>query len=241
MAWSGGVRAWGNEGHQVVALIAEKHLTPKAKQEVESLLAQESGSTLASIASWADDIKSPATGAWHYVNLPQGDCHYVAARDCPDGKCVVAALEKQVRIYRSRASAAERLKALKYIVHFVGDVHQPLHAGRAEDKGGNTYQLQAFGRGTNLHALWDSGLLTAIQPDANTLASELSSGAAFATTFDPAKWADESCATVEQTDFYPPRKLPDNYLAVYAGILKDRLRSAGFRLAVILNNSAAAP
>ena len=235
MAWSGGVQAWGNAGHQVVALIADKNLTPAARKTVDSLLALEPGATLASIASWADETRSPATAAWHYVNLPQGDCNYVAERDCPDGKCVVAALDRQVAIYRSSAPAADRLKALKYIVHFVGDVHQPLHAGHADDKGGNTYQLQAFGRGTNLHALWDSGILAVIQPDANALAAELSSSATTTMAFEPANWAQESCAIVEQKEFYPPRKLPDTYLTTYAAILKSRLRSAGLRLAAILN------
>lgn len=156
LAWAGPAGAWGNEGHQIVALIADRHLTPVAKRKVQQLLALEPGATLASISTWADEHRSPATAAWHYVNLPKGNCRYDPARDCPDGRCVVAAIERQVAIYRSNANPEEQLKALKYIVHLVADVHQPLHAGYADDKGGNTYQLQAFGRGTNLHALWDT-------------------------------------------------------------------------------------
>ena len=229
------VHAWGNQGHQVVGLIAEKHLTPAAKQAVDELLALEPGSTLASIGSWADEHRARTTAPWHYVNLPRGDCRYVAVRDCPDGHCVVAAIERQVAIYRSKAKPEDRLKALKYVVHFVGDIHQPLHAGHADDKGGNTYQLQAFGRGTNLHALWDVRLLAAIQPDANTLSTELSSSSSNNTTFDPVKWAEESCNIVAQKDFYPPRKLPDNYASTYGPIVKSRLQQAGWRLARLLN------
>ena len=106
-----------------------------------------------------DENRSRQTAAWHYVNLPQGDCDYVKARDCRDGAWVVEALTAQASILKSNAPDAERPTALKYVVHLVGDVHQPLHAGYASDKGGNTYQVQAFDEGMNLHALWDSGLL----------------------------------------------------------------------------------
>jgi hypothetical protein len=148
--------SWGAEGHQVIAKLAESQLTPKAFSEVNRLLAMEPDATLASISTWADEHRNPATAPWHYVNFPRGDCTYVPERDCPDGKCVVGAINKQVVILRSNAPDDKKLLALKYVVHFVGDVHQPLHAGYGDDRGGNTYQLQAFMRGSNLHAVWDT-------------------------------------------------------------------------------------
>lgn len=151
--------AWGSAGHHVVAQLAEAQLTPKARTEVNRLLALEPGSTLASISTWADEHKNPSTAAWHYVNLPRGSCTYVAERDCPGGQCVVAAIERQAAILASDATDGKRLTALKYLVHLVGDIYQPLHAGYGDDRGGNKYQLQAFGRGSNLHSLWDSGLI----------------------------------------------------------------------------------
>ena len=96
--------AWGNEGHQIVGLIAERSLTDTAKRKVQQLLALEPGATLESISTWADEHRSPATAAWHYVNLPNGDCHYDATRDCSDGRCVVSAIERQILIYRTNAS-----------------------------------------------------------------------------------------------------------------------------------------
>ncbi|MFG6464153.1 S1/P1 nuclease [Roseateles sp. DXS20W] len=88
------------------------------------------------------------------------DCTYRSSRDCRDGACVIEALMEQTLILRSSGtSPSERLVALKWVVHLVGDVHQPLHAGLAADKGGNGVQLRAFGKGSNLHALWDSGLI----------------------------------------------------------------------------------
>ena len=156
---SSGAHAWSSEGHQVVARIADKQLTPVARAEVNRLLALEPGETLTTISTWADQHRSPKTGTWHYVNFPRGDCHYVPDRDCPDGNCVVDVIQKQAQILTSGAPDETRLTALKYLVHFVADVHQPLHAGHYDDRGGNTYQLRAFKLGSNLHAVWDSGLI----------------------------------------------------------------------------------
>jgi hypothetical protein len=79
--------SWGYEGHQTIALIADSKLTPKARAGVQKLLALEPGSTLASVSTWADEHRNPATAAWHYVSFPRGDCVYDKARDCPDGRC----------------------------------------------------------------------------------------------------------------------------------------------------------
>jgi len=152
-AFATNVLAWGTQGHQVIALIAEQQLTPKATELVRKLLALEPGATLASISTWADEHRNPATAPWHHINFPQNSCTYDAACDCPDGNCVVAAIDKQLDVLASNAPEEKRLTALKYVVHLVADVHQPLHAGYGEDRGGNTYQLQAFMRGSNLHAL----------------------------------------------------------------------------------------
>ena len=241
--------AWGPEGHEVVALIAQQHLTPAAANAVEALLAlePEAGATLASVASWADRIRDKSTAAWHYVNLPRdADCQYAAGRDCPGGECVVGALEAQVKRLASSALPAERLEALKWVVHLVGDLHQPLHVGFADDRGGNTYQLQAFGKGSNLHAVWDSGLLHEIEPNAAALAARLD--AADAATrlpprpspsqplgFAPAAWAQQSCLIASRADFYPPRELPAAYAQTFGPVVEAQLRDAGLRLAATLN------
>ena len=128
--------AWGRLGHQVIATLAEQQLTSAARNQVQRLLALELGSTLASVSTWADEHRNPTTARWHYVNFPRGDCVYVAERDCPDGNCVVPAIQSQVETLKSDASDAKKLIALKYLVHFVGDVHQPLHAGYAPANAG---------------------------------------------------------------------------------------------------------
>ena len=105
--------AWGTQGHQVVALIAEKQLTPQAKGQVEKLLVLDPGATVPSISTWADEHRNRTNASWHYVNLPRANCTYDAQRDCPDGNCVVEAINRQLAVLGSDASGEKRLMALK--------------------------------------------------------------------------------------------------------------------------------
>jgi len=229
--------AWGTEGHQVVALIAQSQLTPKARVEVDRLLAQEPGETLASVSTWADEHRNPSRASWHYVNFPRGDCVYDESRDCPDGYCVVGAIKRQLQVLGSNAPDDKRLNALKYVVHFVGDVHQPLHAGYLDDKGGNTYQLQAFMRGSNLHAVWDTGLIKNLNEDAESMATRLQGTHLVfpVADLDPVTAAQESCMIVSMAGFYPDRLVGQDYIDRFTPDMERRLAAAGARLAGILN------
>jgi hypothetical protein len=229
--------AWGTEGHKVVALIAQSQLTPKSKAEVDQLLALEPGQTLASVSTWADEHKNPSSAPWHYVNFPRGDCVYDAQRDCPDEHCVVGVIQKELELLGSNASDAKRLIALKYLVHFVADVHQPLHAGFQDDKGGNKYQLQAFLKGSNLHAVWDSGLIKNLNEEPQAMADRLlkTLQGLPVTELNPVNAAQESCGIVSLKGFYPERLVTPEYVARYTPVLETRLATAGARLAGLLN------
>jgi len=230
---------WGSEGHQVVALIAEANLSPKTRSEVDRLLALEPGQSLASVSTWADEHRNPATSAWHYVNFPRNTCQYVAERDCPDGRCVVGAIDRQVEVLKSSESDERRLAALKYLIHFVADVHQPLHAGYAYDKGGNTFQLQAFMRGSNLHALWDSGIIKSLNEATDAMAARLSRKAPSSADIEAsaAIAAEESCQIVGTPGYYPERRVGQDYIDRFTPVLEARLVLAGRRLARILNRT----
>lgn len=235
---SGG--AGGGDGHRIVAALAERQLSAPARAEVNRLLALEPGATMASVSTWADESRAPSTSAWHYVNLPRDGaaaCTYLADTSCIDGHCVVDAIERQSAVLRSKAPDDVRLKALKYVVHFVADVHQPLHGGFADDRGGNQFQIQAFGRGTNLHALWDSGLIEQWPGGAPALLEE--AGAvknSAAGSRAPGRWAEESCRIVASDGFYPGgHKYDAGYTVLWAPVLMERLATAGNRLAVVLN------
>ena len=229
--------AWGKDGHQVVASLAETQLSTKAHAEVDRLLALEPGATLQSISTWADEHRNPATGPWHYVNFPRNTCTYDAARECPGGNCVVGAISKQLEILSSNASDDVRLKALKYVVHFEADVHQPLHTGYADDKGGNGYQLQAFMRGSNLHSFWDSGLIKNLNEDVDALTKRLiaKKDAPNSADLNVVHAAEESCKIVGTAGFYPERLVGQDYVQRYTPVMEQRLTVAGARLAGMLN------
>jgi len=229
--------AWGAQGHQVIALVAEQQLTPKAKEKVSKLLALEPGETLASISTWADEHRNPTTASWHYINFPKDSCTYDAQRNCPDGNCVVEAINRHLEVLTSKAPDAKRLTALKYVVHLVADVHQPLHAGHREDRGGNTYQLRVFKRGTNLHALWDTGLIKNLNMSNEALSAKLLAvpAAKSAGPLAAANIAEESCKIVGTSGFYPDRKVGADYIERYTPVMEQRLVIAAARLAAMLN------
>lgn len=241
--------AWGGQGHRLVARIAERELTPQAHAEVARLLAGEPDPTLAGIASWADELRKsdPDLGKrsarWHYVNLGENDCAYAPPRDCPGGDCVIEALKAQAALLADRSQPlAARRQALKFVVHLVGDIHQPMHAGYAHDKGGNDFQLQFDGKGTNLHALWDSGMLYDRHLDDDAYLQTLLALPAPAADSGPAlpppaaAWAQAACRIAVAPGVYPARHvLPDDYVARWRPLAEAQLRLAGERLAAILN------
>ena len=230
-------QAWGTEGHQVIALIAQSRLTPQASAAVARLLALEPGASLVSVSTWADEHRNPATAPWHYVNFPHGSCVYDAQRDCPDGHCVVVAIRQQMAVLASAASDAHKLTALKYLVHFVGDVHQPLHAGFLDDRGATRYSLEEFMRGSNLHAVWDSGLIQYLGETPEALASRVQSltDAGWVSNLDPANAAEESCRIVALPGFYPEHRIDQHYIDRFTPLMEQRLATAGGRLAGLLN------
>jgi hypothetical protein len=180
--------AWGCEGHQVVALLAEKHLSAHAHAMVEKILAEgpidptlsryckEGGiDAMADGSSWPDDIRAqrPETPPWHYIDIPLGTKKREVEKYCdPKQGCVTSAIADDLATLRSSsASAQKKADALRFLVHFVGDLHQPLHAVTNNDEGGNCVPVAFFDMAPqlrnpetdyylpNLHAVWDTNIL----------------------------------------------------------------------------------
>lgn len=256
-------QAWSRQGHQLVGELAERDLTPAARTEVQRLLAGEPDPTLAGVSTWADEIRAEAregghtlgerSTRWHYVNFQRGlGCDYVPARECPGGHCVIAAINAQRAILADAdRPLAERREALKFLVHFVGDVHQPMHAGYADDRGGNNYQLNYRGKGspggegTQLHGVWDYWLVKSADRDNADYVHHLlqspepADGAADADN-PAAEWALESCRVIRADDVYPKnRRIGDDYLDRHRPVAEQRLRQAGARLAALINAALA--
>jgi hypothetical protein len=241
--------AWGPAGHRIVATLAQQHLTPTARAEVRRLLAQTHDRDLADIANWADELRNDPrerslwreTSKLHFVNFADSRCVYEPARICRGGHCIVAAIERYAKILGDRTRTdAERAQALRFLVHFVADVHQPLHAGYRRDGGGNRYQIRHDGRGTNLHAIWDTPVLASRKLDAQRYAKLLSKSPLPRAQGDAEQWAVESCRATRDAGIYPnAHRIDDVYLARMRPLAERRVREAASRLAALLNNAFA--
>jgi hypothetical protein len=242
---------WGRDAHRIVAELAQRQLTPAAGAEVSRLLAGEPEPSLAGVANWADDIRKAdprdPRSRWHYVNFRNGDCDYLPERDCPDGACVIGAIEREVAVLADRARTdADRRDALKFLAHFVADVHQPLHATPRSDKGGSEFQVNLEGRGTNLHLVWDYDIVPPEGVSAQAHAEQLAARPTMSP--DPIRgdahparaWALESCRIVADGAIDPAgHKLDGAYLQAQRPLAERRLRQAGERLAATLNAALA--
>jgi hypothetical protein len=262
--------AWGPEGHAIVADIAEAHLTPSAAAQVAQLLTLDGHSHLDEIASWPDEIRHvrPETAHWHYVDIPLASSDYDPARDCANGNCVIAKIVEFTGVLSNpSADPAARVEALKWVVHFVGDLHQPLHAENSNDRGGNDVKLTYFGKPTNLHAIWDGGIIehvTGLQigpsftfdhPAVATVARGLDAAIIPANrqewapegllgNFQPwvVSWAIEGHAAAQLVAYpYLPSAgqvdWSDTYQAQAWPVVELQLQRAGVRLAEILNEA----
>lgn len=243
--------AWGPQGHRVIARVAADRLTPAARAAVRDLL--HPGDTLPQIADWADKEgheKYPGSAPWHYVNVPIGADHYDPARDCKQGGCVVEKIKHYRKALADRSASKEaRQVALLFLVHFVSDVHQPLHVGDNRDHGGNDTQVQFFGQGTNLHRLWDSDLIHKVGGDdrawSERVERRITPESARSWSAVPVEgWADESLRAAKlayRDPEGPPApmaggaRLGPAYLKAAEPILVERMARAGVRLADELN------
>jgi nuclease S1 len=241
--------AFSGPGHRIIGELAEAQLTATARERALTLLEDEAVPTLAGVSTWADEVRAgddprfEGTAPWHYINFPRQDaCRYVAERDCPGGDCIVEAIAAQAAILGDPARCRrDRREALMWVVHLVGDIHQPLHAGFGDDRGGNLFQLNYIGQGTNLHAVWDrlvfevAGLSEA-EYVATLQSRELPDAAVAWHAGAAVAWAEESCRLIAELDLYPSRqgRLDRDYLEHMRPHAETRLQLAGARLAALL-------
>ena len=155
-------RAWGRLGHRVISRIAKQNLTPHARDAIAKLL--DAAETIADASTWADEHRRelPKTAPWHYVDVPLDEPRYNARYSFPDAKhgCIVDKItEFRATLNDPSKSKEDKRFALRFLVHLVGDMHQPCHVGDNHDRGGNDTQIRFFDRGSNMHRLWDSDLI----------------------------------------------------------------------------------
>ena len=233
---------WGKTGHRAVGEIAENYLDRKAKRKINELL---NGHSLAFVSNYGDEIKSDrsynAFNPWHYVNFPFGSQYETVTKNKRGD--IIMGIETSIQYLKDENSSNEdKVFYLKMLVHLVGDLHQPLHIGLEEDKGGNDFQVRWFGKGTNLHVVWDSSLLgyfgmsyTEIAANRNNLSKAEVETIKQGSVLD---WAYDSRILCE--DIYENtktgEKLGYGYAYRYMDTVRSQLHKGGIRLAGLLND-----
>jgi hypothetical protein len=237
--------SWGPTGHEAIALIAENHLTPEAKQAVKNILGRE---TLADVSNYADEIRSDPeykyTGAWHYVNVPPGYNYQQfsnAVMTMRGDNVYKEVLKFELDLRDPDKSKTQKAMALKFLVHLIGDLHQPMHVSNAADKGGNDIAIKFNGAYGNLHQLWDSGLI-----DRQGLTyKQMAAGYDNATPAEIKRWQSEDLMVwlwesyqISSILYQEAAKDPnfdDGYYKAHLPVLEKRIEKAGIRLAGVLN------
>jgi len=268
--------AWGDEGHEVVALVAQSFLDPGVQKKVAALLAADTSSLtahdIAASATWADKFRdSNSNGAraktrqWHFVdieitnqNLDQACFNHpsipagTAASDGPANDCVVDKIQEfAAELATPTTDLEEQIAALKFVLHFVGDVHQPLHSSDDHDQGGNSKRVSAAGfKAGNLHHYWDTEFVEQLGADAKSIASELIGHISEGQqqqwqAGNPSDWAleawkvakDDAYGDLPAANARGAYRLTGDYVTTATGDVSLQLSKAGVRLAFILNQA----
>ena len=234
--------AWGEDGHHIVCEIAWQNLESEAKEEIREMLEGDDDPTFAVACSWADRVlrtRDPSFNPYHFVNAPERSA---SIQTCA-GKCVISGIERFEKVLRDPSSSSkDRLEAVKLVGHFVGDIHQPLHASYSSDKGGNSVAVTFLGKRSNLHKVWDSLIIE----QANLGWSEYATGLAekihpidrtLWSGGTPLDWANESYQVVEDLVYDDVPSLGSSYYQRARGVVENRLQAGGLRLAELLNEA----
>ena len=234
------VSGWGPTGHRVTGWVAEKYLKKKARNAIQKLLG---GQSLAMASTWMDEIRSDSTydymADWHWVTIPEGQTYDKTAKN-PNGD-IIQTLERIVReLKMKKLTAKQHREYLLILIHLTGDIHQPLHVGARNDRGGNNIRLTWFGNPSNLHRVWDSDMIDYSRLSYTELAQSLETPSEELvrtwqnTSFGD--WARESQAYDHQLYAYGNGRLGYDYAYINYPIVRKRLLQAGIRLAGILND-----
>jgi nuclease S1 len=242
--------AWGRLGHRVISRLAKKHMTEKARDALADLL--DDNETIADASTWADENRRrlPKTAPWHYVDVPLDEPRYDSkwSADDPKKGCLVDKINEFRKVVKDKSkSVEERRRALRFLIHFIEDMHQPCHVGDNHDRGGNDTQVRFFDRGTNIHSLWDGGLHARVSNEEDYGLKELTvlPSSPILLTRPPgrSRIAMESLLAAREAYVDPATgqriksgaKLGLDYHNKNLPVVKERMHRAALRLARVLN------
>jgi hypothetical protein len=230
---------WGPTGHRATGWVAEKYLNKKAKKELMRIL---NGQSLAMASTWMDEIRSDSTrdymSDWHWVTIQEGQTYDQSEKN-PNGD-VIQTLERIIIALRSKKLAPkEEIEYIKILIHLVGDIHQPLHVGGGNDRGGNDIKVSWFRTDNNLHRIWDSDMIDDTHLSYTELGESLEKPDAVKRMLwqkaSVRDWAAESMTFRSRIYDYGDGKLGYKYTYNNVDIIRLRLVQAGVRLAGLLN------
>lgn len=232
---------WGQTGHRTIGKIAESHLSNRARKKIEKLL---NGQSLAFVSTYGDDIKSDDRYdkyyTWHFVNFPLGDRYEDSPKE--EKGDIITGIQHCIRVLEDEgASHQDQVFHLKFLVHLIGDLHQPLHVGRAEDRGGNDIKVSWHGKGSNLHRVWDTQMIeswhmsyTELHRNAKSLTKAqvgaIEQGSVTDWMYESRELAIQVYSSASNED-----KLGYRYSYKYLHTALEQLQKGGIRLAKVLN------
>ncbi len=235
---------WGQKGHDTVCYIAENHLTPVTKSAVEELLG---GKSMVYYANWLDNASHTHeyeyTKTWHYKNIDAG-VEFEEAPLLETGDIIRAIREQAAALGNPEIGKEEKALVLKMLIHFLGDIHQPMHVGHASDRGGNQWNVRYFNKPTNLHTVWDSNLPESAHNWSYTewqqQLDRLSEDAMLEIIIDgtPEKWGKECLVIATQIYDNTPvgSNLSYDYISQWTPVVEEQFMRGGLRLADLLNS-----
>ncbi|KAA9130557.1 S1/P1 nuclease [Marinihelvus fidelis] len=243
--------AWDGDGHAAIGVLAVEQASPVTRQALSRLLAENTpgatvgADTIAAACRYPDAYRETAGGEWsaplHYVNIDPGSNRYSAARDCPGGQCVVAAVAKYAgQLGDPSLEPADRARAFGFLCHFMGDLHQPLHVGYADDRGGNLVSVRYRGEKLNLHAFWDHALPEHFSDGwrglADTLEARPNTGARAWNTAELIAWTNETFSVTRNFAYPPSRDINDAFAQRSWQVTLQQMDMAAERLTLVLNS-----
>lgn len=237
--------AWGPAGHRIVGVEAMSMLDETARAAVAEILGGDSAALIHRACSWPDAVRETSQWEWsaplHYVNIPRSSRHFDRQRDCPEGMCVTDAISRYANELGNPALSPEgRWQAFAWVCHLVGDLHQPLHAGYRDDRGGNYVDIEYRGEEANLHQFWDRVLIRS-RLGANDSWSRPCSGQSWSGSRDTlslsevVRWTDESHALAGSSAYPPARVIDEKFAESSWLVIRQQWQKASWRLARILN------
>ena len=237
--------AWSADGHTSIGILAISQLQAESRRELESIIGPLDEHAMEKACNWPDEIRETEEWDWsarlHYINIPHGDFVYLESRDCPDQQCATHAIKHYAAELGNREAPREqRWQAFAWLCHFVGDLHQPLHAGFEDDRGGNNFDINFKGEQMNLHGFWDFELINEHAGSWQNLVRLLSTSPVTRATsnWSPEMvndWTNESHELAKQTVYPATKNIDEIYVQQSWERAQKQINSAATRLALIIN------